>query len=161
MNFWQRLRYTFFIRGWGCLNVPMIAWLKPKVLEFGDDLVEIELPLRRRSKNHLKSMYFGALCAGADIASGMLAMHAISKDKLPVNLVFADLSAKFLKRAMGDTRFICRDGQKIKALVEETMRTGARVSGTVNVVATCPAISRDDEVAQFALTISIKRRSQT
>ncbi|GAM75988.1 hypothetical protein JCM19241_286 [Vibrio ishigakensis] len=35
--------------------------------------VEVKIPLRRRTKNHLNSMYMGALVVGADVAGGFLA----------------------------------------------------------------------------------------
>jgi len=157
MTWWVRLQQTLFIRIWGFLNVPMIHWLKPTVVEFSSEKVQIRLPLSRRSKNHLKSMYFGALCAGADIAGGILAMHMIKKKKLPINLVFSAVDAKFLKRAMGDTLFTCFDCGKIATLIQEAMDTGQRVSGEVNIIATCPEASGDEPVAHFKLSISLKK----
>jgi acyl-coenzyme A thioesterase PaaI-like protein len=159
MKLVDQLKYTLFIRTWGFLKVPMIAWLRPTVIEFTDELIAIDIPLSRRAKNHLNSMYFGAMCVGADVAGGILAMHFIEKGKLPVNLVFADLKVDFLKKAMGKTRFTCSDGAKIKALIDETMSSGERAAGKVKVIATCPEISETEPVAVFELTISLKKRS--
>ena len=159
MKLFDVVKYTFFIRCWGFLKVPMIAWLRPVVVEFSEDAVAIDLPLFRRSKNHLNSLYFGALCVGADVAGGLLAMHAIENKKLPINLVFSDLSVKFLKRATAKTRFTCRDGQKIKTLIDSAMAGTERVSTTVTITATCPSVSTNDTVAEFLLTISMKKRA--
>jgi hypothetical protein len=158
MKFFDVVKYTFFIRSWGFLKVPMIAWLRPVVAEFSEESVVIDIPLFRRSKNHLNSLYFGALCVGADIAGGLLAMHAIEKNKLPINLVFSDLSVKFLKRATSKTRFTCNDGQKIRELIQSAMAGNERVSSTVTIMATCPDVSINEAVAEFHLTISMKKR---
>jgi len=159
MKLMDQLKYTLFIRTWGFLKVPMIAWLRPTVVEFSSDLVAIDIPLSRRSKNHLNSMYFGAMCVGADVAGGILAMHFIEKDKLPINLVFADLKVDFLKKALGRTRFTCSDGGKIKGLIDEAMASGERAAGKVTVIATCPELSENEPVAIFELTISLKKRN--
>ena len=159
MKLMDQLKYTLFIRTWGFLKVPMIAWLRPTVVEFSSDLVAIDIPLSRRSKNHLNSMYFGAMCVGADVAGGILAMHFIEKDKLPINLVFADLKVDFLKKALGRTRFTCSDGGKIKGLIDEAMASGERAAGKVTVIATCPELSANEPVAIFELTISLKKRN--
>ena len=53
-------------------------------------MIEIKIPLKRRTKNHLYSMYFGALSVGADITGGFLAMMCIQKTNKRVALIFKD-----------------------------------------------------------------------
>ena len=52
-------------------KIPVIGFVKPKLLVLNDTDVEVKIRLRRRSKNHLNSMYFGALAIGADVAAGI------------------------------------------------------------------------------------------
>ena len=47
---------------------------------------------KRRNKNHVGSMYFGALCVGADLTGGYLAMHHISKGKKENKITFQGFS---------------------------------------------------------------------
>ena len=54
-------------------KVPMLFYCRPRIVALDDEKVEIRLPLRRRTKNHLNSMYFGALAVGADVAGGFIA----------------------------------------------------------------------------------------
>jgi acyl-coenzyme A thioesterase PaaI-like protein len=66
---------TLKLWAFGWLKVPMIAWVRPKVIELNDERSVIKIALTRRTKNHLNSLYFGALCVGADVTGGIHMMH--------------------------------------------------------------------------------------
>ena len=153
-----RLRETIFLRFFAYMKIPMLAYLRPKVVQLDESRCVIRLPLNNRSRNHLRSMYFGALCAGADLAGGLAAMRLIRKSAPKVAFVFKDFDAQFLKRAEGDVLFTCEDGVSMLDLVGRADRTGERVEGAVNVVATVPDKLGDEPVARFRLTISLKKR---
>lgn len=68
---------TRLIQLFGITKVPMIWYCRPKVIEHTDEKIEIKIPLKRKTKNHLGSMYFGVLAVGADITGGFLAMDPI------------------------------------------------------------------------------------
>jgi acyl-coenzyme A thioesterase PaaI-like protein len=139
------------------VRIPMLLFLGPRVLELDDDHCAVEIPLSWRSKNHLiGAMYFGALCAGADLAGGMPAARLIFAKHRNVKLVFGELRAEFLKRADGNVVFRSTDPRRVAALVHETVRTGERVSAPVEVVATVPSRYGDEPVARFQMTISVK-----
>jgi acyl-coenzyme A thioesterase PaaI-like protein len=142
----------------GALKVPMLFWLRPVVLELSDQRCVVKMALTRRSQNHLRSMYFGALAAGADCAGGLMAMARIQHSGQRIDLSFKDFYADFHKRAMGDTHFICEDAQGIEELVNKTIESGERENLEVNVYAICPDIDREEKVASFRLTLSLKRR---
>ncbi len=139
------------------LKIPVLLFLAPKLVAIDDDECEVRIPLGWRSKNHLGSMYFGALCAGADVAGGMFAVRLITARHRRVSLVFADLRAEFLKRADGDVHFRCRDGRRIAEAVRDADRTGERIALPVEVVATVPDKYGDEPVARFTLGLSLKR----
>ena len=152
------LKETALLRLVG-LRVPMLLFLGPRVLELDDDRCAIEIPLTWRSKNHLiGSMYFGALCAGADLAGGMPAARLIAKHR-DLRLVFGKLEAEFLKRADGDVVFRSKDARGVAEAAREAIRTGERVSAPVEVVATVPSRYGDEPVARFRMTISLKVKS--
>ena len=62
----------------------------------------MRIRFRKRVKNHVGSMYFGALMAGADLAGGLAAIKYAHDKKLKLSLVFKDAKGEFLKRAEGD-----------------------------------------------------------
>lgn len=150
---------TVFIRVWGFLKVPMIAWLRPRVIEMSDNRVEISIPLSRRSKNHFDAMYFGALAAGADIAAGITAMAQIEKSPHKISFAFKSLKADFLKRAESNTHFICNSPGAVSELVDKAIKSGQREQLAVKVDAFCPQKLGDEPVARFELVLSIKKKS--
>ena len=148
-------KLTWLIRLFGFTKVAMIYYCRPTVIHVDDDSLEIKIPLRRRTKNHINSMYFGALAVGADVTGGFLAMPPIQKSKRKIVLLFKDFNAKFLRRAEADVHFICKDGKAVSDLVNKAIETGERQNYTLKIKATTPKIS-DDVVAEFELTLSIK-----
>jgi len=148
-------KLTWMIRLFGLTKVAMIAYCRPRVILLNESTLEIKIPLNRRTRNHINSMYFGALSVGADITGGFLALSPIQKSKRKIVLVFKDFNAKFLKRAESDVHFICKDGKAVKDLVDLAIKTQERQNYKLNIIATTPKIS-NDIVAEFELTLSIK-----
>ena len=157
----ESLKQTFFIRAFGLTKIPMLFFISPTVVELTDQRCVVRVPLNRRTRNHLRSMYFGVLCAGADCAGGLIAMKLIAEksklQKVKIALVFKDFKAEFLKRPDGDVHFICEEGDAVRALVDKTAESSDRENMTVHVVATVPSKS-SEPVARFELTLSLKRK---
>lgn len=155
--FSEKTRETLSLRWFGLTQIPVLFYFGVSVMEISKERMVVRIPLRRRTKNHLGSMYFGALCAGADCAAGAFAMHLIKQQPKHVSLVFKDFSAEFLKRAEGDVDFCCDQGKEIAELVAQAVASDERVERQLDVVATVPSLS-DEVVARFRLTLSLKRR---
>ena len=136
----------------------MIWYCRPKVIEHTDERIEIKIPLKRKTKNHLGSMYFGALAVGADITGGFLAMNPIQESGRKINLIFKDFKADFLKRPEGDVHFICNDGLAVIELVETVAKSNERHNFKLSIDAIVPSLS-PEIVAKFELTLSLKDKS--
>lgn len=149
---------TTMVRLWALKNVFLLWFVKPSVLEINERRCVVKIPLSWRTTNHLKSMYFGALCIGADVAGGLIAFHVARQRKLNISFVFKDMKAEFLKRAEGDVHFTNEDGAVIEEILRRTSETGERAEATVNVIATVPSKLGNEPVARFALTLSLKKR---
>jgi hypothetical protein len=152
----EAFRNTFSVRLLGLLKIRLLFMCSPRVLELSDERCAIELPLNGWTRNHLKSMYFGALACGADLAGGLIAWRLIEQSGQKVSLIFKDFHAEFLKRPEAATVFTCEDGAVVKALVARTLETGERQDCTVNIVATVPSRLGSEPVARFRLTLSLK-----
>jgi acyl-coenzyme A thioesterase PaaI-like protein len=154
------LKETALLRLLG-LRIPTFLFLGPRVERLDDDGCEVLIPLNWRTGNHLiRGMYFGALCAGADLAAGLNAARLILSRHRDVRLVFGDIHGEFLKRADGDVLFRARDGRRVSAAVREAVETGERVTldPPVEVVALVPKKYGEEPVARFRLTMSLKRQ---
>lgn len=141
--------YTFF-------KIPLINYTKPRVINLDDTRCEVVIPHNRGNKNHVNSIYFGALAVGADLCVGLLALSQIEKSKKKIVLIFKDFNADFLKLAKSDAHFICDEGKKIGELVDKVIATRSRQNATIKGYAICPKASGDEVVARFSLTLSLK-----
>ena len=159
MNALERLRETLKIRVFGFTKIPMIWFVGPRVIDVGLDHTEIVIPLNRKTQNHLGSMYFGSLAVGADLAGGLLFMNLAAEAKLKTSFVFKDMTAQFLKRADGDVHFICKSGRAVQALVERVRTSDERQETQLDIKATVPSKYGEEAVANFTLTLSVKRKS--
>lgn len=144
--------HTLQMRAFGFLKIPLLFLASPRVVRLTDTTCEVEIPFRKIVKNHLGSMYFGALAIGADTCVGYLAFHQIKKSQKNVQLVFKDFKADFIKRSEHSTHFICDAGEMITQAVEEAIQTGERVNKTIP----ARAEANGETVAEFALTLSLK-----
>ena len=151
------VKETLFLRGFALAKIPLLFFARPTVVSINKDECVISLPFTRRNKNHLNSMYFGALCIGADAAGGMIAQRAFNGLKgAKGSLIFKDFQANFLKRAEGDVFLTCKDGPAIHAAIKTSYETAERVSIPVHITATVPDKFGDEPVAKFVLTLSLK-----
>lgn len=156
----SQIKDTVMLRSFGLLQIPMLFFISPTVVELDDERCVVKIRLRRRTRNHLKSMYFGVLAAGADCAGGLMAMRLIqgATGKGKASLLFKDFHAEFLKRAEGDVLFTCTQGAEIQAMVAQALESGERQNLKVHVVATVPSKLGEEPVAKFILTLSIKKK---
>lgn len=156
MNF-KNLQQTVLMRAYAFWNIPLLWWVRPSVIENSESKAILEIPLGRRTQNHLKVMYFGALAMGAEAAVAVKAVKAIIDSKQKVDYIFKDFSAKFLKRAEGNVHFICDEGPQIIALIQKAIESGQRESETFHSYAIVPK-NGPEKVAEFSVTLSVKRR---
>ncbi|MDD4973165.1 MAG: DUF4442 domain-containing protein [Bacteriovorax sp.] len=154
-NIPKKIQDTLYVRFFGLTKVPLIFFVSPSVVRLDDEQCIVKIPLNRRTKNHLNSMYFGVLATGADLAGGLVAMKEISESKKRVALSFKDFHAEFLKRAEGDVHFICTQIPEIKKFVSEVIASGERMNFPVHIDAIVPS-EGTEAVAKFILTLSLK-----
>ena len=139
----------------GLFKIPMIRYCRPKIVQLDNESIRIKIPFRRRTRNHVNSMYFGAMSVGADLASGFLAYHLFEVQGVNASLVFAGAQSKFTKRAEGDVYFHCASGKEILSMIHESTETGERITRTIPVVCLC----KNEQVAEFQMELSLKVKS--
>ncbi|MEY4603798.1 MAG: hypothetical protein RIT43_1090 [Bacteroidota bacterium] len=147
----RRMRWLLFLLSY--FKIPLIGFVRPKLKVLNEEECSIMIPLRRRSKNHLNSMYFGALAIGADLSGGLHAFYFSECRNLKIALAFKDVNATFLKRAESDILFKSVDGALIKSALDESMNSGKRINQPISIKA---MNTTDELVAEFVLTVSIK-----
>jgi acyl-coenzyme A thioesterase PaaI-like protein len=151
------LQQTWKVRLFGLVRIPLVSFCWPRVTAMTDERCEVVIPLSWRTKNHLGSMYFGALSIGADLAAGAYAMWRIDESGGKVGLVFKDFKASFLKRPTADVVFVCTDARKIDEQIKAALATGDRITETIKITA-YENRNRSEPVAEFELGLSLKKR---
>lgn len=149
-------RFKFFMWYFGCFKVPLIGYLHPRLVTLDDNEIVIKLPLTRRSKNHLHSMYFGALAVGADLAGGLHGFYHARQANVKVSLAFKSFQAQFLKRPESDVYFVSTMGEHVKDMIIESKKTGQRINKPLTVTAYTNYPQQPVEVANFVLELSLK-----
>ena len=149
-------RFRFLLWYFGNFKVPLIGHLHPKLITLTDQMIVVKLRLNRRSKNHLNSMYFGALSVGADIAGGFHGLYHAQQCGLEVNLSFKSFEAHFLRRPESDVYFVSTMGEYVRDMIIESKQTGLRVNRPIRVIAYTDYFDKREEVANFVLELSLK-----
>lgn len=151
-----KLRDTLEINLLGVATIPVLAFIGPRVERNDADACRIRIPLNYRTRNHMGSLYFGVLAAGADVVSGLPVMRLMRERRQFLAPSFKDVHAQFLKRAEGDTVFENTDIDAITEAYERALTTRQRVNLPVQVVATVPSRDPEEPVARFTTTLSMK-----
>ncbi len=146
-----KMKWLLFLLG--TLKIPLIGFIKPRLIEVNDQSTKLKIKLRRRSKNHLNSMYFGALAVGADVAAGIHAFYFSKKMGKPVSFAFKSMQADFLKRAESDVVFSSDEGHLVMAAMKLSASSGERVNQPIHVLA---KDSSGEIVATFVMEVSVK-----
>lgn len=149
-------RFKFFLWKFGHFNVPLIGHLRPRLIALNDAEIVIKLPLCRRSKNHLNSMYFGALAVGADLAGGMHGFYHADKAKVKLSLAFKSFQAQFLRRPESDVYFVCSSGEAVKHMITDSQSTGMRINQPLEINAFTNYPDKPEHVAHFIIELSLK-----
>ena len=161
MTWLQSLKINTFVRLYTFFKIPLLFLASPKILSFEPAKTILKIPLYFMTKNHLGSMYFGALCMGGEAAVAIQALKTIQDGKVAIDFVFKDFQAQFLKRAEADVHFICEQGDELKKMAIEAANTDERISRKFRSYGICPSISPTEVVAEFEVTLSLKRRRRT
>jgi acyl-coenzyme A thioesterase PaaI-like protein len=150
MNEFSKIKWMLRLLGW--VKIPMIGYVRPSLISIDDEKVVVRVKLRRRTKNHLKSMYFGALAVGADVAGGIHAFYYAERMNKKVSFAFKGMNANFLKRAESDVTFESTDGKKVGLAIKKSIETKERVNEKTLVKCFC----KGELIAEFEMTVSVK-----
>ena len=147
----KKIKWQLFLLG--RFKIPMLGFTGLKLLEINDTTAKTKIKLKRKTKNHLNSMYFGALAVGADVAAGLHAFYFATLYNKKVSFAFKGMSCEFIKRVESDCIFVSEDGKKVENAILESIDTGDRVNTTTTV----NAYDEENElVATFEMIVSVK-----
>lgn len=155
----KNFKLTAIINAYSAINIPLLAFLTPRVIEATNERSVVRVRLDRRSRNHLGVMYFGAMAMGAELSIALRALTGIADSKQKIDFIFKDFSSEFLKRADGHVHFICEEATKIGDLIARACDSSERLTETFNGYAVVPK-NGDEPVMKYKLTLSVRNRSK-
>ena len=106
--------------------------------------------------NPFKSMYFAVLAMTAELSTGALAFFSMAKYDESIAVLVVSSKGTFLKKAVGEIRFECKNGLDFKNKLKECVET--KEAGTVTAKST-GYNSNDEIVCEYEFTWSFKVRS--
>ena len=137
----------------GIFKIPLLYFVRPKLISIDSNQVFVTINLSRRTKNHLNSMYFGALAVGADVAAGIHAFYFADKHNKKIYFSFKSMKVEFIQRAETNITFFCGQGELIQKAFLESCNEKQRKNQLIEV----SAFDLNNElVAQFSMELSIK-----
>ncbi len=145
------MRWMLFLLG--MFKIPMVGFVRPKLLLVDDTRVKVRIKLRRKTRNHLQSMYFGALAVGADIAGGIHAFYFAEISGSKVSFAFKGMQAEFIQRAESHIIFESNEGKLVSDAILKSKLSGERVNESINVSA---YNLKNELVAKFQMIVSVK-----
>ena len=152
----QKTQDNLILKFIGFFKIPLLNFVGLRMVERDENKCVLSIPLNRKTRNHVNSVYFACMTAAADLTAGfpvILKVIGLKKNIVPI---FKDMSAEFYKRAEGETHFTSKQNKEIEELIEKAISTGERYNIPVEVIATVPSIFGDDPIAKFTLNLSLK-----
>jgi len=122
----EKFKLTALINAFSAFKIPLLAFITPRIVELDEKRSVVRVRLDLRTRNHLGVMYFGALAMGAELSIALKAVQTINKSGRKIDFLFKDFQGDFLKRADGHTHFVCEQGDKVAALVEQAIASEER-----------------------------------
>ncbi len=150
------LRDTIELNLVGLTSIPLWAFIQPRVAQNDATATRVRIPLGYRTRNHMGSMYFGVLCAGADASLGLAVVRLMRQREAFVVPSFKSMNAEFLRRPDGDVEFRNDSVAETAAAFERALSTGERVN--LEVKCTALLAKTREPVAIFTAMLSMKHK---
>ncbi|WP_336516961.1 DUF4442 domain-containing protein [Pollutibacter soli] len=147
----SRLKFNLFL----LTRLPAAFFAGLHVIEVSPAKSVIGISHRWSNQNPFKSIYFACLGMAAEMSSGILSMMHVYKREPGVSMLVLKVESEYFKKATGNIRFTCKDGEAIQLAVEETVVTHEPV---VCVVKSIGINDKDEVVAIFSITWSFKAK---
>jgi len=146
------LKFRAFL--WTRLPSAWFAGLR--IPEASPQKAVVTVPYKWATKNPFRSTYFACLAMAAEMSTGVLAMAHTQGYKPGISMLVREMHAAFHKKAIGTTRFICDEGDKLAAVIQDAV---ASAEGRELTLSSTGYNENNEIVAVFQVTWSFRQRS--
>ena len=151
----ESLRYKTLFR-MGISVVPMIRYLRPRLVELSPDRAVVRIDLSRRSKNAYNSLFIGAFMTGSDCVAGLFPMKYMFETGHRTIPIMKSANAEYYKRVNSYAHFTYTQGMEIYDLCNQVVASGQRLELPITVIVTAPGEYGDEAVARITQVLSLK-----
>ena len=116
------------------LMIPFTGGLGIRVDESSTEHAVMTLPLKRRTRNHVHSVYFGAQATLAEICMGLCLFNRYPPG--PFGMLVKRAEFDFLAKAKSDLRATCAPDSEFFAEIQRAIDAEGRAEGWVEVLLT-------------------------
>jgi len=149
----QRFKVLFRM---GILRVPMMGYVRARLVELSPVSAVVRINLSRRTKNAYNSLFIGAFSVGADCVAGLFPMKFMFETGHQTIPIMKSATAEYYKRVNTYAHFTCMQGVELYALCNEVVATGERLEASIVINVTAPEEFGDEPVARITQVISLK-----
>ena len=128
-----------------------------RVEEFTEEHCKVSVPFKWLNQNPFRSTFWAVLGMTAELAAGAMVVMYTHKQKPSISTLVTGSRAKFVKKAVKSTTFVCNDGLMIAEAVRKAVETGE------GQLITCRSVGYNPDgevVAEFEFDWSMKARSK-
>lgn len=155
--FQKRISNPFLFRITLYRVLPLASLTGVRLMCLNEELAELSVRYKFINKNPFKTTYWAVLGMCAELASGLLLLMYTHKLNPSISTFVLGCEAKFVKRAIGKTTFVCNQGAEISKAVQ--LAINSKEPQDIRCVTN--AYNEDGElVAEFVFIWGIKVRSQ-
>lgn len=134
-------------------RLPSAFFAGVRVRELEAGRCKVSVPYMWFSQNPFHSTYFACLGMAAEMSTGTLALMHVYRRQPAVSMLVVGMEARFHKKAVGRTSFLCGDGY----LIEEAINRAVISGGAETIIAKSIGTNEAGEmVAEFQINWSFK-----
>jgi len=137
-------------------KLPSAYFTGVRLVLLEENSAVVQVKHRWINQNPFQSLYYGVQAMAAELSTGILVLRDVEASKKKISMLVTKQTASFTKKGRGVVRFTCKDADKIKAAIAQTIKTGA---GQVINLQSQGLDEQGDQVSVFNFEWSIKIKS--
>ncbi len=112
-------------------KLPSAFFSGVRLKEITSETATVTVKHRWINQNPFKSLYWATQGMASELATGVLVIQEIENSGEKISMLVRSQKGTFTKKATGRIRFVCNDGEKVKAAIEAAVNTGEGQSLTL------------------------------
>ena len=138
-------------------EMPMGTIAGLKITELNQKQCKVTVPYKHINKNPFNTTYWAVLGMAAEMTSGALVQMYIHQLQPSVSMFVTNCTGKFIKRALGETTFICDEVEEIAAIIQKAIDTNKPQT----IICTAKGYDKDGSLlTEFTFEWSLKARGK-